>query len=169
MHHNWQNTTKNTGPCVHSLHPSTFPCPVHLPLSQCLPATLATAETIGGLLPRPSLGKPARDGWPSHLTNTPGHPQDTQISKKTESNIYMSVCLFVCLTVCVQPNNCTYLHIVDRGLEENYCRNPDGERMPWCYTTDPEKRWEDCPVPRCDEGSSDYRLLMLTTNDLYID
>ncbi|KAK1171496.1 plasminogen [Acipenser oxyrinchus oxyrinchus] len=37
-----------------------------------------------------------------------------------------------------------------KGLEKNYCRNPDNERMPWCYTTDPTTRWEYCKVPRCD-------------------
>ena len=26
----------------------------------------------------------------------------------------------------------------------NYCRNPDGEVRPWCYTTDPNVRWELC-------------------------
>ena len=26
----------------------------------------------------------------------------------------------------------------------NYCRNPDGEIRPWCYTTDPDVRWELC-------------------------
>ena len=36
------------------------------------------------------------------------------------------------------------------GLEDNnYCRNPDGEPRAWCYTTDPESRWEFCEVPRC--------------------
>ncbi|MCP3664190.1 MAG: hypothetical protein GY696_17150, partial [Gammaproteobacteria bacterium] len=35
-------------------------------------------------------------------------------------------------------------------LRENYCRNPDNEDGPWCYTTHPEgwehgdKRWEYC-------------------------
>ena len=33
---------------------------------------------------------------------------------------------------------------------ENYCRNPDGSQAPWCYTTDPDKRWEYCDVPYCD-------------------
>jgi hypothetical protein len=34
------------------------------------------------------------------------------------------------------------------GLESNYCRNPDGEDTIWCYTTDPDKRWESCdPKP----------------------
>ena len=32
---------------------------------------------------------------------------------------------------------------------ENYCRNPDGEPKPWCYTTDPDMRWELCDIPLC--------------------
>jgi hypothetical protein len=35
------------------------------------------------------------------------------------------------------------------GLDENYCRNPDGEPRAWCYTTDPNARWEFCEVPTC--------------------
>jgi len=35
------------------------------------------------------------------------------------------------------------------SLEENYCRNPDGEPQPWCYTTDRNKRWELCEAPIC--------------------
>ncbi|XP_078600360.1 uncharacterized protein LOC144875315 [Branchiostoma floridae x Branchiostoma japonicum] len=35
------------------------------------------------------------------------------------------------------------------GLEQNYCRNPDGEPRVWCYTTDPGTRFEDCDVPVC--------------------
>jgi len=35
------------------------------------------------------------------------------------------------------------------GLEENYCRNPDGEEAAWCYTTDSLVRWEYCDVPFC--------------------
>jgi hypothetical protein len=31
----------------------------------------------------------------------------------------------------------------------NYCRNPDGEPRPWCFTTDPNRRWELCDIPRC--------------------
>ncbi|XP_028652793.1 plasminogen [Erpetoichthys calabaricus] len=37
----------------------------------------------------------------------------------------------------------------DKYLEENYCRNPDGEPRPWCFTTNPNKRWELCALPRC--------------------
>jgi len=36
------------------------------------------------------------------------------------------------------------------GLVENYCRNPDDEPRAWCYTTDPNKRWQFCDVPSCD-------------------
>ncbi|XP_069370993.1 plasminogen [Paralichthys olivaceus] len=39
-----------------------------------------------------------------------------------------------------------------KGLDNNYCRNPDNERMPWCYTTDPETRWQYCKVPSCGDA-----------------
>ena len=36
---------------------------------------------------------------------------------------------------------------------ENFCRNPDGEiDHVWCYTTDPDIRWEFCSVRFCDES-----------------
>ncbi|XP_035661699.1 uncharacterized protein LOC118405953 [Branchiostoma floridae] len=39
------------------------------------------------------------------------------------------------------------------GLEQNYCRNPDGDPSGvWCYTTDPDQRWEHCDVPACSDG-----------------
>ena len=37
------------------------------------------------------------------------------------------------------------------GLEENYCRNPDSDDSgPWCYTTDPDKRYDYCNIPECE-------------------
>ena len=36
------------------------------------------------------------------------------------------------------------------GLESNYCRNPNGDSLPWCYTTDPKTRWDWCDVPICE-------------------
>ncbi|XP_071178210.1 putative macrophage stimulating 1-like protein [Mytilus edulis] len=34
---------------------------------------------------------------------------------------------------------------------ENYCRNPDNEEYgPWCYTTNPDVRWEFCDIPYCE-------------------
>ncbi|XP_076128071.1 plasminogen-like [Alosa pseudoharengus] len=49
------------------------------------------------------------------------------------------------------PQNHGYLPsaLPDKYLEENYCRNPDGEPKPWCFTTDPKKRWDFCNIPRC--------------------
>ena len=36
--------------------------------------------------------------------------------------------------------------------DHNYCRNPSRNlKGVWCYTTDPDKRWEHCPVPICEE------------------
>ena len=33
---------------------------------------------------------------------------------------------------------------------ENFCHNASGRyAKPWCYTTDPNKRWEYCDVPMC--------------------
>ena len=32
---------------------------------------------------------------------------------------------------------------------KNYCRDPDKAGKPWCYTTDPNVRWQFCDVPIC--------------------
>ena len=38
------------------------------------------------------------------------------------------------------------------GGDENYCRNAgNSERLPWCYTTSGDKRWEYCDIPLCGE------------------
>merc|ERR1719460_1848130 len=35
-------------------------------------------------------------------------------------------------------------------LPMNFCRNPDGEdEGPWCYTEDPDERWNYCSIPKC--------------------
>ena len=55
---------------------------------------------------------------------------------------------------------CYLIHVMDasfyswrnKGLEENYCRNPDNmPGGPWCLSTDPEKTWEYC-LEKCDKG-----------------
>ncbi|CAH1248784.1 LPA [Branchiostoma lanceolatum] len=52
------------------------------------------------------------------------------------------------------------------GLEQNYCRNPDGEAGVWCYTMDPSTRWEYCNVPvcaaTCDGCPAGYKFLART-------
>lgn len=37
----------------------------------------------------------------------------------------------------------------NRDLSRNWCRNPDGDQAPWCYTTDPTVRWEYCNLEKC--------------------
>jgi len=34
-------------------------------------------------------------------------------------------------------------------LTENFCRNPNGHKTTWCYTVDPDTRWENCNIHRC--------------------
>ena len=48
-------------------------------------------------------------------------------------------------------NNVTKFPEDSLDAASNYCRNPDNEpKGPWCYTTDPAKRWEYCAVPACE-------------------
>lgn len=35
----------------------------------------------------------------------------------------------------------------------NYCRDPDDEGLPWCYTTDPDVRWQLCGIYKCTGGN----------------
>ncbi|XP_063686301.1 uncharacterized protein LOC134820046 [Bolinopsis microptera] len=45
----------------------------------------------------------------------------------------------------------------DKGLEENYCRNPDEEsERPWCYNSHGvNPRWEYCTIPKCEKKGQD--------------
>uniref|UniRef100_A0A3B4FM74 Kringle domain-containing protein n=1 Tax=Pundamilia nyererei TaxID=303518 RepID=A0A3B4FM74_9CICH len=45
-------------------------------------------------------------------------------------------------------------------LEENYCRNPDGDPRPWCFTTSSSKRWDFCSIPRCSKSSRLMRIII---------
>lgn len=55
--------------------------------------------------------------------------------------------------------------VASRGLEENYCRNPDGSEAPWCFTSVPAMRTALClQIKRCAddieaEGTALYSLL----------
>ncbi|CAH1244483.1 HGF [Branchiostoma lanceolatum] len=48
-----------------------------------------------------------------------------------------------------EPHGSHYMTSYHRphcGLEQNFCRAPDMNPCPWCYTMDPETRWEYCFV-----------------------
>merc|ERR1719421_2175725 len=48
--------------------------------------------------------------------------------------------------------------------DHNYCRNPDREPAIWCYTTDPQKRWEFCnPLPETGTGQYCVKVTTHTT------
>ncbi|XP_041355412.1 hepatocyte growth factor-like protein [Gigantopelta aegis] len=32
---------------------------------------------------------------------------------------------------------------------ENFCRDPDGSKIAWCFTIDPDVRWGPCGIPLC--------------------
>lgn len=69
--------------------------------------------------------------------------------------------LFLQLTVSVNDNVCILSRrfYPDRyptqDLRENFCRNPNNDPGgPWCYTTDPNVRAEECGIPQCSEGKA---------------
>ncbi|XP_078487508.1 plasminogen-like [Ciona intestinalis] len=33
----------------------------------------------------------------------------------------------------------------------SYCRSPDNDHKPWCFTSDPAKKWEYCNIKKCSE------------------
>lgn len=67
-----------------------------------------------------------------------------------------------------QKHNKTPDNYPCKGLDNNYCRNPDNERMPWCYTTDPEIRWEYCKVKSCgDAPGPDEPVIPTEEEDCY--
>lgn len=35
---------------------------------------------------------------------------------------------------------------------ENYCRNPDGKEMPWCYPVNSTVEFQYCNIPNCPES-----------------
>lgn len=41
------------------------------------------------------------------------------------------------------------LRYPEKNLDDNYCRNPDGSALPWCYTTDPAIEREYCNIRKC--------------------
>jgi hypothetical protein len=57
---------------------------------------------------------------------------------------------------------CPHRHTMNNTYPElnkakNYCRNPQNSaQRPWCFTTDRNKRWEYCDIPKCIPGIEQY-------------
>ena len=67
---------------------------------------------------------------PDHRITAPAHPLSTTCWP----------CVWPCFLFCY-----LILSYKDSGLDENYCRNPtNAKNGPWCYTTDPDQRWDYC-------------------------
>ena len=49
--------------------------------------------------------------------------------------------------------------------DHNYCRNVGDSDMVWCYTTDPEVRWDFCEIGEaqsvCNTNSSKYSVYII--------
>ena len=50
----------------------------------------------------------------------------------------------------------------------NWCRNPDGTPLPWCYTTDPDVKWQTCDVPFCNGELKWHFILEISKQDAYM-
>ena len=74
--------------------------------------------------------------------------------------------VFLCNTVKLTWPTCfsaVFCRYPDKGFDDNYCRNPDGKPRPWCFTLDPNTRWEFCNIKTCGELNTSicYVLLLL--------
>lgn len=106
------------------------------------------------------LEKPVSCGRPSFHINTLRLQKTTRASKvwldrplrtvSTGAYLGHSAASPVCFEDAPYTSRvCFNLLFYSRGLEGNYCRNPDNDIQPWCYTTDPDTKWEYCKVPIC--------------------
>merc|ERR1711971_623865 len=51
--------------------------------------------------------------------------------------------------------------------QENFCRNPDNDSGGlWCYTTDPDKRWEYCAPPICEDENTSVDIGCVDEDDV---
>ncbi|XP_045177663.2 plasminogen-like [Mercenaria mercenaria] len=51
---------------------------------------------------------------------------------------------------------------------KNYCRDPGNDGFLWCYTIDPDKRWEGCGIPWCEEperNNNTFDCYIITAED----
>ena len=65
--------------------------------------------------------------------------------------VVISVCLYrTKIQRALVPAALMFLSFsLHRDLRRNLCRNPEGDRAPWCYTMNPSVRWEYCNLEKC--------------------
>merc|ERR1712179_794452 len=71
--------------------------------------------------------------------------EDGKNGKDYEGNITKTVSGYKCQKWSEQK---PHKHKFAAQGKHNFCRNPDGHKGVWCYTT-ARKRWEECDVPVC--------------------
>lgn len=60
------------------------------------------------------------------------------------------LCSFIAFVSTLRLLYCMFcIRYPDKGLDDNYCRNPDGRHRPWCFTTDLNTPWEYCNIKVC--------------------
>lgn len=124
-------TTRNPTPSPTPLptpNPTPFPTPRPTPNPTPFPTPLPT--------PLPTTRNPTPDTSDSCTLSSDLTEYTGQVSK-TESGVDCQV------WSAGDPHVAKF----NLDLDHNYCRNPDDDPAgPWCYTTDPNTRWEYCSV-----------------------
>lgn len=107
-----------------------------------------TSETISG-----KKCQMWRSMSPHSHSKTPENYPAAWVSFYLHLQPQEQTCPLVVLTCNRKPlaSSCPALH---SNLRRNLCRNPDGDRAPWCYTTDPNVRWEYCNLQKCTTSPS---------------
>lgn len=114
-------------------------------------ATMAQGSNIAAGSARPARASHASTGLQRHRTSRCEH-----IQSHRDLNPPSPV-----RSLPEQPADCSPLprftptSAPQANLEENFCRNPDGDSHgPWCYTTDPGTPFDYCALRRCGEAGN---------------
>ena len=90
-----------------------------------------------------------------HLPNSTNHMNSPDFKTKIETTLLSNVVIIVSSLLMFSAE------------VWNSCRNPDHyETGPWCYTSDPDTRWEDCGIPLCRKGKIMKNLVRISLGDL---
>ena len=105
-----------------------------------------SGDTISELCSVPSCGSTAMEENEGADKCQEGYPTGASYAGKMNVTASGRTCQ---VWAASQPHEHDFSYVG----EHNYCRNPGGVEPygVWCYTTDPDKQWELCSVPRCDE------------------